>query len=161
MQRCQFHLQQNAQAYVARLDQREPIARRIRAIFNAPDQAEARRLLAQAIELWRKDAPRLAEWAERSLRDGFAVFDYPQAWNARMGHGGTDRSGIVGIVLLTDHEGFDVLRRQQMHRMPHRLQQPAPVVGASAGFHANFTGRQIAQERQHLNRSGFIGGSTP
>ena len=35
-QRCQFHLQQNAQAYVTRLDQRLPVASRIRAIFNAP-----------------------------------------------------------------------------------------------------------------------------
>ena len=37
-QRCQFHLQQNAQAYVTRLDQRLPVAQRIRAIFNAPDR---------------------------------------------------------------------------------------------------------------------------
>ncbi len=42
-QRCPFHLQQNAQAYLTRLDQRQPVARRIRAIFNAPDQAEAER----------------------------------------------------------------------------------------------------------------------
>ena len=35
-QRCQFHVQQNAQAYVSRLDQRKPVAQRIRAIFNAP-----------------------------------------------------------------------------------------------------------------------------
>ena len=83
-QRWQFHLQQNAQAYVARLDQREPIGRRIRVIFNAPDQAEARRLLEQAIELWRKDAPRLADWAERNLADGFAVFDYPPAHRVRL-----------------------------------------------------------------------------
>ena len=83
-QRCQFHLQQNAQSYVPRLDQREPIARRIRAIFNAPDQAEAQRLLQQAIELWRKDAPRLAQWAESALPDGFTVFDYPPAHRVRL-----------------------------------------------------------------------------
>lgn len=83
-QRCQFHLQQNAQRYVARLDQRESIRRRIRAIFNAPDKAEAQRLLEQAIELWRKDAPRLAQWAENALPEGFAVFDYPQGHRARL-----------------------------------------------------------------------------
>ena len=72
-QRCQFHLQQNAQAYVTRLDQRLPVAQRIRAIFNAPDREEAQRLLNQAIEAWRKDAPKLAE------RAGFepAVGCYP------------------------------------------------------------------------------------
>jgi hypothetical protein len=38
-------LQQNAQAYVTRLDQRKPVALRIRSIFNAPDKAEAERLV--------------------------------------------------------------------------------------------------------------------
>ena len=31
-QRCQFHLQQNAQSYIARLDQRKTIGIRIRSI---------------------------------------------------------------------------------------------------------------------------------
>ena len=83
-QRCQFHLQQNAQAYVTRLDQRLPVAQRIRAIFNAPDREEAQRLLNQAIEAWRKDAPKLAEWAEENLPMGFAVFDYPSAHRIRL-----------------------------------------------------------------------------
>jgi putative transposase len=82
-QRCQFHLQQNAQAYVTRLEQREPIARRIRAIFNAPERAEAQRLLAEAVALWRREAPKLADWAEAKLPDGFAVFDDPQAHRVR------------------------------------------------------------------------------
>jgi putative transposase len=83
-QRCQFHLQQNAQAYVTRLDQRKPVAQRIRAIFNAPDKAEAERLLRQAIDLWVKEAPKLAAWAEESLPMGFAVFDLPAAHRVRM-----------------------------------------------------------------------------
>jgi transposase-like protein len=83
-QRCQFHLQQNAQAYVTRLDQRKPVAQRIRAIFNAPDKAEAERLLRQAVELWTKEAPKLAAWAEENLPMGFAVFDLPIAHRIRM-----------------------------------------------------------------------------
>lgn len=83
-QRCQFHLQQNAQAYVTRLEQREPIARRIRAIFNAPERAEAQRLLNEALAQWRLDAPKLADWAEANLPDGFAVFDYPPAHRVRL-----------------------------------------------------------------------------
>ena len=70
-QRCQFHLQRNAQAYVSRLDQRKPVAQRIKAIFNAPDKAEAERLLKQAIELWTKEAPKLALWAEENLPMAF------------------------------------------------------------------------------------------
>jgi putative transposase len=66
-QRCQFHLQQNAQSYVTRLDQRKPVAQRIRAIFNAPDGTEAERLLRQAIDDWRTEAPKLAQWAEENL----------------------------------------------------------------------------------------------
>jgi transposase-like protein len=83
-QRCRFHLQQNAQAYVTKLDQREPIARRIRAIFNAPERAEAQRPLAEAIALCRVDAPKQADWAEANLPDGFAAFDYPQAHRVRL-----------------------------------------------------------------------------
>ena len=63
-QRCQFHLQLNAQAYITRIDQRKPVAQRIRAIFNAPDKAEAERLLKQSLEIWAKDAPKLAQWAD-------------------------------------------------------------------------------------------------
>lgn len=83
-QRCQFHLQQNAQGYVPRLDQREPIARRIRAIFTAPERAEAERLLNEAIAQWREDAPTLADWAEANLPEGFAVFDLPPAHRVRL-----------------------------------------------------------------------------
>ena len=83
-QRCQFHLQQNAQAYVTRLEQRKPVAQRIRAIFNAPDRAEAERLLRQSLDLWTREAPKLAAWAEENLPMGFAVFDLPIAHRIRM-----------------------------------------------------------------------------
>ena len=83
-QRCQFHLQQNAQAYVPRLDLRKEVAQRIRSIFNAPDKAEAQRLLNQAVERWQKEAPKLAEWAEANLPEGFGVFDYPSALRTRL-----------------------------------------------------------------------------
>lgn len=83
-QRCQFHLQQNAQAYVTRLDQRKPVAQRIRAIFNAPDRVEAERLLKQAIEAWSADAPKLAQWAEDNLPEGFTVFELPLAQRPRL-----------------------------------------------------------------------------
>lgn len=83
-QRCQFHLQQNAQSYIARVDQRESVGRRIRAIFNAPDRAEAERLLKHAIGAWRTEAPKLAEWTEENLAEGFAVFNFPQGHRVRL-----------------------------------------------------------------------------
>jgi transposase-like protein len=83
-QRCQFHLQQNAQAYVTRLDQRKPVAQRIRAIFNAPNRVEAERLMKQSFEFWATDSPKLAQWAEENLPDGFAVFDLPHGQRIRL-----------------------------------------------------------------------------
>ena len=83
-QRCQFHLQQNAQSDVTRLELRKPVAQRLRAIFNAPDRAEAQRLLKQAIDAWTTEAPKLAQWAEENLPEGFTVFDAPVAHRVRL-----------------------------------------------------------------------------
>ena len=83
-QRCQFHLQQNAGAYVPRIDQRKAVARDVRAIFDAPDEVEAKRLLSKAATTWRKPAPRLATWMEDNLPDGFTVFSLPPAHRRRL-----------------------------------------------------------------------------
>lgn len=65
-QRCQFHLQRNAQAYVPKQELKEPVTRSIRAIFNATDRRDAEERLAQAIRKYAKAAPKLSRW----LRDG-------------------------------------------------------------------------------------------
>jgi putative transposase len=82
-QRCQFHLQHNAQGYVTKLDQRKPVARVIQSIFNAPDLDEANRLLKRAVEGWRASHPKLAMWAETNIPDGFAVFALPASHRVR------------------------------------------------------------------------------
>lgn len=76
-QRCQFHLQQNAQAYVPRLAQREEVGRDIRSIFLAPDRVEAEQLLAKTVARYAKTAPELARWMETNLPEGFTVFARP------------------------------------------------------------------------------------
>lgn len=83
-QRCQCHLQRNAQAYVPRVAMRREVAEGIRAIFGAPDQAEAERQLALFVERYRKSAPRLSAWAEENIPDGFAVFDLPVSHRKRL-----------------------------------------------------------------------------
>ncbi len=83
-QRCQFHLQQNAQAYVPRVEMRREVAADIRGIFNAPNAEEADRLLGRVVEKYREIAPKLAEWMETSLPDGLAVFGLPEAHRRRM-----------------------------------------------------------------------------
>ncbi len=76
-QRCQFHLQQNAQAYVPKQELRAEVAADIRAIFNAPDKAAAVALLEQAVTKYRKLASRLAEWLEQNIPEGLTVFGLP------------------------------------------------------------------------------------
>ena len=83
-QRCQFHLQHNAQGYVSRLDQRAPVARTIASIFNAPDVNEANRLLGLAVQTWHTTHPKLAEWAQLHLAEGFTVFGLPPGHRVRM-----------------------------------------------------------------------------
>jgi putative transposase len=73
-QRCQFHLQQNAQAYVPKQELKAEVAADIRAIFNAPDKAAAVALLDQAVSKYEKLASKLARWLEQNIPEGLTVF---------------------------------------------------------------------------------------
>jgi len=64
-QRCQFHLQQNAQAYVPKVDMREAVGADIRTVFNAPDLAHAEEQLDSIVEKYSKSAPELSAWMQR------------------------------------------------------------------------------------------------
>lgn len=76
-QRCQFHLQRNAVAYVPKIAMRREVAETLRSIFNAPDRADADRQLSLGVAKYRESAPRLAEWTENNVREGLAVFKLP------------------------------------------------------------------------------------
>jgi len=76
-QRCQFHLQQNAGAYVPRQSMRVEVAADIRAMFNAADRKAAEEYLKAAIQKYALSAPRLSAWMEENLSEGFTVFDFP------------------------------------------------------------------------------------
>jgi transposase-like protein len=78
-QRCQFHLQQNASAYVPRRAMLAEVAADIRAIFNAPDRSSAETFLGKAIEKYEKTASKLASWLEANIPEGLAVFAFPAA----------------------------------------------------------------------------------
>jgi len=83
-QRCQFHLQQNAMAYVPRQAERKDVAADLRSVFDAPDDFEARRRLAIIIEKWKEPAPKLAEWMEHSVPQGLTVLRLPLALRRRL-----------------------------------------------------------------------------
>ena len=76
-QRCQFHLQQNAGAYLPKQHMRLEVAAEIRSIFNATDRKTAERLLQESIQKYAVSAPRLSAWLEDNLSEGFTVFDFP------------------------------------------------------------------------------------
>lgn len=78
-QRCQFHLQRNAQAYVPHKEMLVEVAEDIRTIFNAPDRPTADAYLARAVQKYRKTASRLAAWMEQNIPEGLTVFAFPTA----------------------------------------------------------------------------------
>jgi transposase-like protein len=77
-QRCQFHLQQNAQQYITKQDLKSKVATDIAAIFNADDRPHAEARLGSFIKSYSETQPKLAEWAEANLPEGFTVFSLPE-----------------------------------------------------------------------------------
>ncbi len=77
-QRCQVHLQRNAQALVPKVDMKDEVASDIRSIFNAPNALEAQRLLGMTVKKYSKKASRLSIWMEENIPDGLAIFSQPK-----------------------------------------------------------------------------------
>ena len=83
-QRCQFHLQQNAQAYVPKKEMKKGVASAIRNILQAPDEAEAKRQLGLFVERYGSSAPKLTEWAEQNLEEGLTILQFPEEHRKRI-----------------------------------------------------------------------------
>lgn len=83
-QRCQFHLAQNAMAFVPRLDDRKQVGEELRTVFNAADRDEADRRLKQMVEHHREARPKLAEWLEHNVPEALTVFILPEPHRRRM-----------------------------------------------------------------------------
>jgi putative transposase len=83
-QRCQFHLQRNAQAYVPRQSMKKTVAADLKMILTAPDRAEALRLLDVAVKRYADDAPALAAWMETNVPEGLTVLDRPVSQRPRL-----------------------------------------------------------------------------
>jgi transposase-like protein len=83
-QRCQCHLQQNAQAYVPKIQMRESVAAGIRTLFNADSMALAEERLRVLIQKYAKSAPRLSDWMEQAIPEGLTVFSLPEHKRKRL-----------------------------------------------------------------------------
>jgi len=91
-QRCQFHLQQNAQGYIPRQDMKTEVAQDIRAIFNASSLEQAKQMLDSAVAKYEKSASRLSHWLQNNILEGLTVFALPQSqWRALRTTNGLER----------------------------------------------------------------------
>lgn len=83
-QRCQFHLQKNAQEYITKQYLKSKVAADIRVIFNADDLDHAKLRLSDFVVAYSESQPKLATWAEENLPEGFTVFTLPASHRKRM-----------------------------------------------------------------------------
>jgi len=83
-QRCQFHLQQNAEHHVPRKALRKTVAAQLREIFNATTLELAEALLKKMILTYRKSAPELAAWLEQNVPESLTVFALPKEHRLRL-----------------------------------------------------------------------------
>lgn len=83
-QRCQFHLQQNAQSYVTKRSKRREVADVIRSILTAPNEQVARQLLSQAVKTYEQSMPKLSSWMEENIPESLSHFQFPEEHRRRI-----------------------------------------------------------------------------
>jgi len=83
-QRCQFHLQQNAQQYVPRVAMRRQVAADLRDVFAAADLPQAEQRLQRVARTYRDSAPKLAQWIEENVPQGLTVLALPDEHRRRL-----------------------------------------------------------------------------
>jgi transposase-like protein len=77
-QRCQFHLLQNALAYVLKIGRRKEVDSVIRAVFKATKDNEAQRFRNMDVEKYKQAAHKLSQWMEINIPEGLAVLQFPE-----------------------------------------------------------------------------------
>jgi len=83
-QRCQFHLQQNAQQFASSRAMRAEIGADLRAIFAAQSRTEAEERLRSVIRKYRSRSPKFAEWLETNVVESLTVFALPAEHRRRL-----------------------------------------------------------------------------
>lgn len=74
-QRCQFHIQKNATAYIPKKTMETEVHRDIRTIFSMPSREEAESLLKRTATRYREAKFKdLADWMESNIPEGFTVY---------------------------------------------------------------------------------------
>ena len=60
------------------------VAADIRAILQAPNETEAKRLLDITVKQYHNEAPQLAQWMEDNIPESLTIMQFPQAHRARI-----------------------------------------------------------------------------
>ena len=80
------------------------------------------------------------------LRDGF----HRHEMHALTPGGLADRFGVVSIVLAAFDKGFDILRRDETHRVAERGQFAGPMMRRATGFQGDDGGRELPEVGNYL-----------
>jgi putative transposase len=83
-QRCQFHLSQNAQAYVPRKSMRHEIGDAMREIFGASNLSSARASVREISARFEKRAPDFVKWLEGNIEEGLTIYNFPSTYRKRL-----------------------------------------------------------------------------
>jgi transposase-like protein len=83
-QRCQFHLAKNLLDHLPPNVPQEEASADLRAVFNAPNRAEADRRLGLMVAKYAPMSKKLAAWLEANVPEGLTVFDFPVAHRRRL-----------------------------------------------------------------------------
>lgn len=83
-QRCQFHLAKNLFDHLPPNVSQPEASADLRAVFNAPNRAEADRLLGLMVSKYAKLAPKLSAWLEKNVPEGLTVFVLPAEHRRRL-----------------------------------------------------------------------------
>ena len=83
-QRCQFHLAKNLFDHLPPNVPQQEASADLRAVFNAPNHAEAERLLGLMVSKYAPSAKKLATWLEENVPQGLTVFDFPAEHRRRL-----------------------------------------------------------------------------
>ena len=102
-QRCHFHLAKNLLDYIPPNISQEVASAELRGVFNAPNRAEADRLLELMVRKYQTVAPKLAAWLEENVPEGLTVFDVPvdKRWQTAF-----ERAGVAPAAMMTSKRGM-------------------------------------------------------
>lgn len=83
-QRCQFHLAQNAVQHAPNQDVKKRIGKQLKAVWNASSLQMAQAELDALTASYREKHSKFADWLEKNVPEGFAVFSLPEEHRKRM-----------------------------------------------------------------------------